>query len=175
MRKSTKNLSSLQEKNIAKIVEGDLIPASGGLQVDSSWKGDINTVDEKFECKITERPSYTLKFEDLLTLRGNAAKDLREPIFIFEFKDKGKYVVTFCGQKEKETAFIHFDTTDKSYLLKETDLRNMGLKCKGPAVGIKFKDKEANTSRYIIIQDFSKWQDNRDFNRVQGLMKEFAK
>jgi len=158
MRKSTKKLSSLQEKKIAKEVEGVTIPASGGLQTSSNWKGDINTESEKFECKITERASYTIKFEDLLTLRTHAIKDGKDPVFIFEFKDKERYVVSFCGQKEKETAFIHFDTTDKSYLVKESDLRNMSLKYKGPIIGIKFRDKEAKTDRYIIVQDFTRWK-----------------
>lgn len=171
MRKSTKKLSSVQEKSIAKELDGKVIPASGGLQTSANWKGDINTVEEKLECKITEKTNYTLKFEDLLTLRAHATKDGKIPVFIFEFKDKARYAVTFCGQKEKEKAFIDFDTTDKSYNMKESDLRNMSIKSKGPIIGIKFKD--GNTHRFIIVQDFIKWQADKEFARAQEVMKEF--
>ena len=34
----------------------------------------------------------------------------------------------------------------------------MTLKYKGPIIGIKFRDKEAKTDRYIIVQDFTRWK-----------------
>ncbi len=128
----------------------------------------LEALPKNVQCQIIERASYTIKFEDLLTVRDQAIKDNKEPIFLFEFKDKGRYVVAFCEKECMEEAFINFDTTDKSYLVKESDLRNMSSKFKGPILGIKFtrklftvEDRDFNVPQYIIIQDYSKWQKSK--------------
>lgn len=96
--KLKKKMSLKQEKRIAKDVGGSLVPLSGALKTSASWKGDINTKDEKYECKVTTMGAYQLHFKDLSKIRTEAIKAGKEPVFIFEFLEgpyKAKYACIF--------------------------------------------------------------------------------
>lgn len=96
--KLKKKMSLKQEKRIAKDTDGTLVPLSGALKTSASWKGDVNTESEKFECKITTKEFYVLKFADLSKIRSQALKVGKEPVFLFEFSQgefKNTYVCLF--------------------------------------------------------------------------------
>jgi hypothetical protein len=99
-----KEISERQEKEIAKETGGVLIPLSGGLKnATASWKGDVNTPLEKFECKVTRKDKYTVRFKDLVKLRSHAANHNRKGVFLFEFIEgpyADKYVCLYEDNNE---------------------------------------------------------------------------
>lgn len=104
MKPLNKEISERQEKEIAKETGGVLIPLSGGLKnATASWKGDVNTSLEKFECKVTRKDRYVVKFKDLIKLRSHAAKHNRKGVFLFEFLEglyADKYVCLYEDNDE---------------------------------------------------------------------------
>jgi hypothetical protein len=130
--------------------------------------------EETLECKTTEKPTYNLKFDDC-TKRKLPASITKEPLFIFEFKGKEKYVVSRTNKLVKEKAYMHFTVNGKSYSVREADLRNMSLKTKKDILGIEFEDAKTKTKYYLVIQDYAQWLNDRDYETAQRLMKEFSK
>lgn len=67
------------ESKIAKKVGGRVQPGSGAFP---NMREDIETRKQLIQLKRTTKKQYTLKLDDLETLRTNAIKKGKEPIFI---------------------------------------------------------------------------------------------
>jgi len=67
------------EKRLAKKVGGRVQPGSGAF---SGFKEDVLTSDTLIQLKKTTKSQYTLKLSDLETLRVNAVKIGKEPVFV---------------------------------------------------------------------------------------------
>lgn len=81
-RKSTRAISSRQERANAKKIGGRVTIASGSTPVD---KADVKASDTRMECKSTGKKSFSLKKEDLVKLEGQAIDD-EMPVFAVEFR-----------------------------------------------------------------------------------------
>lgn len=130
--------------------------------------------DLKLKSTVTEKPTYVLKFDDCTKKKLPAAL-VKEPLFIFEFKDKASYVVSRTNKLTKEKAYMHFSSDDKSYSIREADLKNMSQKTKKDILGIEFEDSKTKTKCYVVIQDLIQWNNDKDYEMAQKLMKEFSK
>lgn len=164
----------MQEKQVANDTGGQVVPASGALQhskADVNSKEEVKLVDntpircdsEKIECKYTLSHYYTLKFNDLLRLRIQAAKDSAKiPIFVIEFQgqNKGNYVLEFVPEFLENLPTLQ--TRAKSITLIAGDLLYSAVKIKdGPILGIKFYDYEKKLWRQLTITTYQRWLDGR--------------
>ena len=130
--------------------------------------------DLNLKSTVTEKPTYVLKFDDCTKKKLPAAL-VKEPLFIFEFKDKASYVVSRTNKLAKEKAYMHFSSDDRSYSIREADLKNMSQKTKKDILGIEFEEAKTKTKYYLVIQDYTQWLNDRDYETAQRLMKEFSK
>lgn len=130
--------------------------------------------DLNLKSTVTEKPTYVLKFDDCTKKKLPAAL-VKEPLFIFEFKDKASYVVSRTNKLAKEKAYMHFSSDDRSYSIREADLKNMSQKTKKDILGIEFEDSKTKTKCYVVIQDLIQWNNDKDYEMAQKLMKEFSK
>lgn len=85
--KGGKKTSAKQEKKLATVLGGKAQPGSGALPFD--WaKGDVRIKDvARIEAKFTRAKSYSVKLEDLKTIRLHC-QGKEEPAFVVEFKEK---------------------------------------------------------------------------------------
>ena len=87
---TTKYKSNKQEKDVAKILGGKTVMASGSL-----WqaKGDVRTSKYLVECKTTDKDFYKLEQKILAKIAKEAIKDgLRSPLLVFDCKNE-RFVV----------------------------------------------------------------------------------
>ena len=87
---TTKYKSNKQEKDVAKILGGKTVMASGSL-----WqaKGDVRTSRYLVECKTTDKDFYKLEQKILAKIAKEAIKDgLRSPLLVFDCKNE-RFVV----------------------------------------------------------------------------------
>lgn len=83
---TTKYKSNKQEKDVAKILGGKTVMASGSL-----WqaKGDVRTSRYLVECKTTDKDFYKLEQKILAKIAKEAIKDgLRSPLLVFDCKNE---------------------------------------------------------------------------------------
>jgi Holliday junction resolvase len=73
------------ERKLAKKLGGRVQPGSGALPF---AKEDVKTADYLIQCKSTTKNSYTIKLDDLETLRQNAIKIGKQPCFVLQIGGK---------------------------------------------------------------------------------------
>ena len=158
MKPLNKEISEKQEKEIAKETGGVLIPLSGGLKnATASWKGDVNTKLEKFECKVTRKDSYVLKFKDLIKLRSHAAKNGRQAVFLFEFLE-GDYADKYVCLYEDNNEIVN---ESKSLLFKDKDLFEAQ---KSKSCLLKFKYRDTSSAKGISVYSFRTFMKMRNID-----------
>ena len=114
---TTKFQSNLQEKKVAKELNGRQVSGSG-----SSWshKGDVRTQglpdNILCECKTTKEDYYSLKYITWLKIRSEAINDgLRIPLMCIDLENGKTRLAVF-----EHNAFSHyndFETYDTDYLV----------------------------------------------------------
>lgn len=152
-----RKLSNKQEKEVAKALEGKVVINSGATK----WKkGDVDTSEEKIECKITTKDSYTLKFDDLVKIRTQAIKDdCKEPLFIFEFKDISKYIITFVTKEEAKDITVFQTLKSMTFERDSLELaKKRPTKKKGKPISY-FGFVKDNRTYFCAVWDFYEWLD----------------
>ena len=118
-----KRISLQQEKRAAADIGGRTMAASGALRLGGG--ADVRVQGKiRLECKFTEKPSYTLKLDELIKLRKQAVKTLEYPVFQFAFRDpSGRMEQYAVVQWDEEKAPFHtWHTEHKSYPLERATL-----------------------------------------------------
>ena len=103
-KKSTKYISSLQEKQVAKNLNANIVPGSGG----GKWqKGDVSLDDWLLECKTSMSPknSYSIKKDVINKIKKQS----------FEMQKENYALVFNFGPGEKN--YVIIDENTFKYLL----------------------------------------------------------
>ena len=89
---------SLQERNTAQRLQGQVTPQSG-----AGWvrKNDVRTLTESVECKTTSSDGYRLTWKTLKKASDTALLDGRRMVFEIEFQGHGRYVVLNADDYEE--------------------------------------------------------------------------
>lgn len=80
-----KSISARQEERVANETGGRVQAASGATKHGGA---DVIAPGYRFECKYTEKTSYTIQALDLRKLRGHAQRCLEQPVFQLDFVDR---------------------------------------------------------------------------------------
>lgn len=91
---TTKEKSTLQERDLAKRLKGLVTPGSGAGYI----KGDVTTLGtnqgvydlpnaEMVEAKTTAKTQFTVKLQELVKLEREAAESGRRPLFVIQLDD----------------------------------------------------------------------------------------
>lgn len=114
--------SQLQERKVAKELNGRVTPASGALDC---AKGDVRSDTFLVECKTTSKDFYSLSFNTWYKISSEAIKDgLRIPIMCIDLKDGEKRFAVFCNYDFFSLLPNSFDyppinITSKSFRIKD--------------------------------------------------------
>ena len=87
--KKNKKRSVKQEKKVASLASGFLVPGSGS----GNFKGDVQSPVFKIECKSTEKDSISVKLAWLQKIENEALSDGKVPILSIEMGKERYYIL----------------------------------------------------------------------------------
>jgi hypothetical protein len=98
--KKNKKRSKKQEKKVASLASGFLVPGSGS----GRFKGDVQSKEFKIECKTTEKDSISLKLSWLRKIEAEALSDAKTPVLSIEIGDTRYYVL----REQEFEDYVHY-------------------------------------------------------------------
>ena len=125
-RQNSKNRrnSQKQEQQAAADIGGRIQTNSGALRLGGG--ADVRLMGKvRIECKVTSKPTYTLKLKELLKLRKQSIETLEYPVFQFAFKGyngMAKFAVIPWNHASDPTDQI-VDTKAKQVIITEVLLK----------------------------------------------------